>query len=141
MDVVSLLLAVYPTTILALEQYKKGAKYIHNWRHFYRQYQHFILDIGNQQFLFENILEDLMCGGSDPFLPPCDSKNAFLQIVKSSSYQGWRDPGLEEKLNARLDNGYQRCISTIQRIYDIFVDLGNTLDIQTVRLFLVSLHL
>lgn len=56
-----------------------------------------------QQLFFEGILQDLMCGGPDPFMTGASSKDAFLQIVNDATFTGWRDPVLKKRLLSRLD--------------------------------------
>jgi len=132
MEVAGFVLTIYPVTILAFEQYKKGAAYFANWRQFRRKYEAFIRDMEGQQLFFEGILQDLMCGGPDPFLTGTDSKDSFLRIVSDTTYTGWRNPRLKERLKSRLDTRYDWCIDTIQSIYNILEELGNLLDIQAV---------
>lgn len=132
MEVAGFVLTVYPVTILAFEQYKKGAKYFSQYVRFRQRYEAFIRDMEGQQLFFEGILQDLMCGGPDPFLAGASSKDVFLQIVNDATFTGWRDPVLKKRLLSRLDTRYDWCIHTIQRIYNIMMELGNFLDIQAV---------
>ena len=135
MEVAGLVLAIYPATVLAFEQYKRGAQYFAHWAQFRRRYEGFIRDIEGQQLFFEGILHDLMCGGPDPFLTGADSKDSFLRIANDPTYRGWQDPTLKMRLRSRLDAGYDWCIDTIQRVYNILQELGMVLDIHAVRLF------
>ncbi len=77
MEIAGLALGVYPALVLALEQYKKGAKYCQNWMQFRRRYQEFIHDTGGQQLFFEGILQDLMCNGRDHFSLELNRKTTF----------------------------------------------------------------
>jgi hypothetical protein len=88
MEVAGLVLAVYPATILAFEQYKKGAKYFSHWIQFRRRYESFIRDMEGQQLFFEGILQDLLCGGPNPYLIGGDSKDSFLEIVSDPNFTG-----------------------------------------------------
>jgi len=134
MEVAGLVLGVYPVVILAFEQFKTGAEYFSNWRQFRRQYEGFIRDIEAQQLFLEGTLQDLLCGGLDPYLFGNSSKEAFLRIVSDSSYGGWTDPKLTENLKARLDKRYDWYMYTIKRIYEIFKELEDVLDIQAVSI-------
>src|SRR5580700_10080654 len=98
MEFVGLALGVYPVVILAFEQFKEGAKYFSNWRQFRRQYEGFIRDIEAQQLFLEGTLEDLLCGGLDPYLSGSSSKEAFHRIVSDRSCTAWGDPKLAENL-------------------------------------------
>ncbi|KAH7370572.1 hypothetical protein BKA65DRAFT_471771 [Rhexocercosporidium sp. MPI-PUGE-AT-0058] len=133
MEVAGFVLTVYPVTILAFEQYKKGAKYFSHYKRFRQKYEAFIRDMEGQQLFFEGILQDLMCGGPDPFLAGAGSKDAFLEIVNDATFTGWRDPILRKRLESRLDIRYDWCIHTIKRIYDILEELGKLLDIQALQ--------
>jgi len=135
MEVAGLALAIYPATVLAFEQYKKGARYISDWARYRRKYEAFIRDMEGQQLFFEGILQDLLCGGSDPFLTgsSSQSKDSFLRIATDASFTGWKSPVLKQRLKARLDSRYDWCVYTIKRIYDIMIELGELLDIQAVR--------
>jgi hypothetical protein len=132
MEVAGLVLGVYPVVILVFEQFKTGAEYFSNWRQFRRQYEGFIRDIEAQQLFLEGTLEDLLCGGPDPYLSGSNSKEAFHRIVSDRSHTGWSDPKLTENLKARLDNRYDWYIYTIKRIHEIFMELEEVLDIQAV---------
>jgi hypothetical protein len=132
MEVLGLALGVYPAVILAFEQFKTGSTYFSNWKQFRRQYSGFLSDIAGQRLLFEGILQDLLCGGLDPYLSGMKSKEEFLQIVSDKSYTGWSDPKLTENLKARLGNSYKWYMDTIGRIYDIFIDFEKIIDIQAV---------
>lgn len=132
MEVAGFVLTVYPVTILAFEQYKKGAKYFSHYMRFRQRYEAFIRDMEGQQLFFEGILQDLMCGGPDPFLAESSSKDAFLKTVNDATFAGWGDPVLTKRLKTRLDGRYDWCIHTIQRIYNILQELGELLDIQAV---------
>lgn len=132
MEVVGLALAIYPVVILAFEQFKTGSGYFSNWKRFRRQYNGFLSDIAGQRLLFEGILQDLLCGGLDPYLSGIDSKEAFLRIVSDKSFTGWSDLKLIENLKARLGQSYNWYMDTIRRIYDIFKDLEEIIDIQAV---------
>lgn len=103
MEVAGFVLTVYPVTILAFEQYKKGAKYFSQYVCFRQRYEAFIRDMEGQQLFFEGILQDLMCGGPDPFLTGASLKDAFLQIVNDATFTGWRDPVLKKRLLSRFD--------------------------------------
>jgi hypothetical protein len=107
MDVASFVLTVYPVTILAFEQYKKGAQYFANWYQFRRRYEAFIRDMEGQQLFFEGIIQDLMCGGPDPYLTGSSSKDSFLRLVNDLTITGWRDQKLKEILRIRLDTRYE----------------------------------
>ncbi|KAH6717894.1 hypothetical protein BKA61DRAFT_293944 [Leptodontidium sp. MPI-SDFR-AT-0119] len=133
MEVAGFVLTVYPVTILAFEQYKKGAKYFSHYMRFRQRYEAFIRDMEGQQLFFEGILQDLMCGGPDPFLAGAGSKDAFLEIVNDATFTGWRDPVLKKRLTSRLDTRYDWCIHTIKRIYNILEELGELLDIQALQ--------
>jgi hypothetical protein len=135
MEFAGLALAIYPATVLAFEQYKKGAKYISDWARYRRKYEAFIRDMEGQQLFFEGILQDLLCGGPDPFLTgsSSQSKDSFLRIATDASFTGWKSPVLKQRLKARLDSRYEWCMYTIKRIYDIMIELGELLDIQAVR--------
>src|SRR4051812_45006118 len=128
MEVAGFVLSAYPAAILVFEQYKTGARYFGNWVQFRRKYEAFIRDMEGQQLFFEGILEDLMCGGPDPFLTGTSSKNEFLRIVNDATFTGWRNPILKERLRSRLDTRYDWCIHTIQRIYDILKELGELMN-------------
>jgi hypothetical protein len=132
MEVAGLVLAVYPVTILAFEQYKKGAKYFSHWIQFRRRYESFIRDMEGQQLFFEGILQDLLCGGPNPYLIETDSKDSFLDIVSDPKFTGWRDPVLKQRLTTRLGSRYDWCMYTIKMIYDVMTELGELLDIQVV---------
>ena len=132
MEVVGLVLSVYPVVILAFEQFKTGSEYFSNWKRFRRQYEGFLSDIAGQRLLFEGILQDLLCGGFDPYLSGINSKEAFLRIVSDKSYTCWSDPKLTENLKARLGKSYNWYMNTIGRIYDIFKDFEEIIDIQAV---------
>ena len=133
-----LALAVYPALTLAFQQFKLGSKYCKNWIRFRRRYEDFIHDIGGQQILFEGVLQDLLCGGPEPFLTGVKSKDAFLKIVRDNSYTGWCDPRLKRILINRLsDEKYRWCIYQIQRVYRILEELQGLLDIQEVRNFFI----
>ena len=132
MEVAGLVLAVYPALILTFEQYKKGSKYFSHWIHFRRRYESFIRDMEGQQLFFEGILQDLLCGGSNPYLIGGDTKDSFLDIVGDPNFSGWRDPVLKQRLVTRLVSRYDWCMYTIRRIYEIMAELGELLDIQAV---------
>lgn len=134
MEVAGLVLGAFPAAVLVFEQYKKGARYYANWAQFRRKYEAFIRDLEGQQLFFEGILQDLMCGGPDPFLPSTDSKDRFLEIVNDATFTGWRNPALVSRLKSRLDHRYEWCIYTIKRIYDILEDLRELMNIQEVSL-------
>jgi hypothetical protein len=132
MEVAGLVLSAYPAAILVFEQYKTGTRYFANWAQFRRKYEAFIRDMEGQQLFFEGILEDLMCGGPDPFLTGTSSKNEFLGIVNDATFTGWRNPILKARLRSRLDTRYDWCIHTIQRIYNILEELGELMNVQEV---------
>jgi hypothetical protein len=132
MEFVGLALAVYPVVILALEQFKTGSEYFSNWKRFRRQYNGFLNDVAGQRLLFEGILQYLLCGGLDPYLSGIDSKEEFLRIVSDKSFTGWSDPKLIENLKARLGKSYNWYMDTIRRIYEIFKDFEEIIDIQAV---------
>jgi hypothetical protein len=132
MEVAGLVLAVYPVIIMTFEQYKKGSRYFSHWIQFRRRYESFIRDMEGQQLFFEGILQDLLCGGPNPYLIGGDSKDSFLDIVSDKDFTGWRDPVLKQRLVTRLDSRYDWCMYTIKRIYDIMTGLGELLDIQAV---------
>ena len=132
MEVAGLVLGAYPVVIMVFEQFKTGAEYFSNWRQFRRQYEGFIHDIEARQLFFEGTLQDLLCGGVDPYLSGSNSKETFLRIVSDKSYTGWSDPKLTEHLKARLDKSYDWYMFTIKRIYDIFQEFQEVLDIQAV---------
>lgn len=131
-EIWGLVIGVYPDIILAFEQFKTGCEYFSNWRQFRRSYNVFITDIERQQLFFEGIMQDLLCGGLDPYLSGRDSKQTFLRIVSDRSYPGWSDPKLTEKLRARLNSCYHWYMDNIWRIYDILKELEDILDIQEV---------
>lgn len=132
MEVAGLVLGVYPVVILVFEQFKTGSEYFSNWRQFRRQYEGFIRDIEAQQLFFEGTLQDLLCGGMDPYLSGSNSKDTFRRMVSEKSQTGWNDPKLIENLKARLDKRYDWYMYTIQRIHDIFEEFTEVLDIQAV---------
>jgi hypothetical protein len=136
MEAAAFVLTVYPAVVLAFEQYKKGAKYFDNWYRFRRKYENFTLDIWAQKLFFEGILQDLMCGGPDPFLAGINSKDTFLRTVNNESFTGWNDPKLEKSVKIRLGNRYDWCIQTIQRIHHILKALEKLLVIQEVYILL-----
>lgn len=113
MEVAGLVLGAYPAAILVFEQYKKVARHYANWVQFRRKYQAFICDMEGQQLFFEGILQDLMCGGPEPFLTIASSKNEFLEIINDATFTGWRNPDLKARLRRRLDTRYDWCIHTI----------------------------
>lgn len=134
MEVAGLALGAYPVIVLAFEQYKKGAKYISNWAQYRRKYEALIRDMEAQQLFFEGILQDLLCGGPDPFLTgnSATSKDTFMHIATDASFTGWKSPVLKQRLKTRLDSRYDWCIYTIGTIYEILIELGELLDIQAV---------
>lgn len=93
MEVAGLILGVYPAVVLVFEQFKAGAEYFSNWRRFRRQYEGFIRDIEAQQLFLEVNLQDLLCGGLDPYLSGSNSKQNFLRIVSDPSYTVSWKPG------------------------------------------------
>ena len=132
MEYAGLVLGAYPILILVFEQFKTGAEYFSNWRRFRRQYEGFIRDIEAQQLFLEGTLQDLLCGGLDPYLSGSNSKETFLRIISDKSYTGWSDPKLTENLKIRLDKRYDWYMYTIQRLYDIFKEFEAIIDIQVV---------
>ncbi|EPE34411.1 hypothetical protein GLAREA_10105 [Glarea lozoyensis ATCC 20868] len=118
---------------MTFEQYKKGSRYFSHWIQFRRKYESFIRDMEGQQLFFEGILQDLLCGGPNPYLIGGDSKDSFLDIVGDKDFIGWRDPVLKQRLVTRLDSRYDWCMYTIKRIYDIMTELGELLDIQALN--------
>jgi hypothetical protein len=91
MEVAGLVLGVYPAVVLVFEQFKAGAECFSNWRQFWRQYEGFISDIKARQLFLEVTLQDLLCGGLDPYLSGSNPKENFLQIVSNPLYTvSWR---------------------------------------------------
>jgi hypothetical protein len=133
MEAVAFALAVYPALVLTLEQYEKGFKKLQDWIRFREKYNRFAFNCRNQQLRFNGIIEDLLCGGSDPLLFGDSREQRLHQFLYEKYYHGWKDPNLAASLKHRLDERYDWCIETIAKIGSILDELSMDLAIQDVN--------
>jgi hypothetical protein len=133
MEVAGFVLGVYPEVCVLLDQHRKGAKYVKNYRQFLQKYTSFITDISFQQLKFEELLYDLMCSGPEPYLTGSISHRQFLDIVRSKDYKGWNDPQLYKMLEIRLDDSYGFALERLNEILRTFEELERLLQIQEAR--------
>lgn len=127
LEIVPIALAVYPVLILLLDEYKSGARYYTKFVRFRERYYNFVSETDAQQLLLQNVLQDLLCCGPDPFFVQIDSKDMFLEKLKDSAFS-WNDPNLAKSLKIRLDvNGYQVCIKYVQRILKMMQGLKDVI--------------
>lgn len=57
-----------------------------------------------------------------------------VDINDDRRHRSWQDPGLEEKVKARLEENYGACVSALRLINDLLIDIlreTGTLDILT----------
>lgn len=134
MDPISFALTIYPAAVLALQEFKTGYKYCHNWTRFRRRFESRIDDLAFQRIAFQELLFRLLCRGRNPYLSQTDEANDdFVEIVKCD-----KSPELRRYLEIRLGNKHAPFMSKINRICELLEWLSKDLrEINKVCLILI----
>jgi hypothetical protein len=115
-EVVGLLLGVFPLLISAAEHYKKGFEPWFKWKRFRTEFIGFINAVDTQKLLFKKVLKRFLISAGIP-------DEEVDKFMTDHLYEGWRREDLVIMLKERLGDSYEAYITPIKATHELMGEL------------------
>ena len=122
-EVVGLLLGVFPLLISALEHYRQGAEILEDWWQIKKEYKKCKNEIKVHELAFESNMERFL-------LPLIVDDDDVDTLMAEPGGPAWTDPALEETLKRRLPKSYDLFLDTVSYIKDTMDSLKDELGVE-----------
>jgi hypothetical protein len=119
-EVVGLLLGVFPLLISAAEHYKEGFKPCVKWKRFRTEFIGFINAVDTQKLLFKKVLKRFLISAGIP-------DEEVDKFMTDPEYEGWKRGDTVIMLKERLGDSYEVYISTIKAMHDLMREIQKLL--------------
>ena len=122
-EIAGLVLAAFPIILNCLDYYRRSFEPLEEWWRFENELVSFTDDIRHQMMRYNQNLLQLL----DPIIADYDS---LLALAGDAEDPRWTDGSLNNALEQRLAEEYERYIRTIQRMNAIMEDLHKLLQVK-----------
>ncbi|KAI1169462.1 hypothetical protein F4777DRAFT_222057 [Nemania sp. FL0916] len=122
-EVVSLVLAVFPLVISILENYEDGYRGLGDWVFFRREFAHLINGLNREQIIFRQHIERMLRSITE-------SEFELKEMMDDLTSPGWESEELTAKLQHKLcgEGEYDNYIASIKGIHEYLVNMRRRVD-------------
>jgi len=130
-EVVSLLLAIFPVIVSAMEHWRESAEVMENWTKIKPKYKKCRREMRIQEEFFRQNIEQYL-------LPLVVDEDELNLLISEPCGLAWKDPALETRLRARLPKAYDLYLETIEELGEVMKSLQDELGVGKIEPSLVS---
>lgn len=121
-EVVSLLLAIFPVIVSAMEHWRESAEVMENWTKIKPKYKKCRREMRIQEEFFRQNIEQYL-------LPLVVDEDELNLLISEPCGLAWKDPALETRLRARLPKAYDLYLETIEELGEVMKSLQDELGV------------
>ncbi|KAL3475862.1 hypothetical protein BJX99DRAFT_270848 [Aspergillus californicus] len=125
-EALGLAFALLPVVVNQLDNYARGIEQIKVLKRFHRTLEDFALELGTQNRIFLNSLEQVLDG-------VVDDDNQIRDLIGDPDGEGWKEPSLQIHLTAKLGHNYPFFFGNVLGLHAMLKRMAGKLDVDMTK--------